>query len=179
MGTKLDIVIIGSGLAGLAAAAVLRANHNVTVYERGDSSIATGGQGIAIAPNGHKVLQRHTGFDSQRAGGVSCKGYRSFDKEGKLISDFPIDFEARYGTAMLLMKRSDFRGELLRVVTAPTAVQDGIRGDPANVIFNTAVVDLDPDTASITLSDGSVVEADVVIGKNALCVYPENPSPSC
>lgn len=163
---KLSITIVGSGLAGLAAAAVLRADHAVTVYERGDASVSTGGQGIAVAPNGLKVLRRRTGFDGRRAGGVPCGGYRSLSKDCAPLADFPIDFEARYGAAMLLLKRSDFRAELLRVAAAPASEEDGIRGDPATVVFGTAVVDLDPETASVTLADGTVVQSDVVIGRN-------------
>jgi salicylate hydroxylase len=32
------------------------------------------------------------------------------------------------------------------------------------MVFNTNVIDIDPEKATVTLEDGSVVEADVVIG---------------
>ncbi|PVH92181.1 FAD binding domain protein [Periconia macrospinosa] len=159
--SKLKVIVIGSGIAGLAAASVLREHHVVTVYERGDRQFATGGQGMCVFPNGVNILLSR-GFDPYHAGGVPCKGYRSFNKSGELVEDFPIDFRGRYGADMLMMKRSDLRDELMRTATA-SASELGVNGDPARVVFNTSVVDLDPDASLITLSDGSIVEGDVVI----------------
>ncbi|GAB1203141.1 hypothetical protein APSETT445_001767 [Aspergillus pseudonomiae] len=153
--------MFGSGLAGLAAARILREHHDVTVYERGGTDTATGGQGICLFSNGVKILQT-MGFDRARVGAVPCYGYRALDKNGNQLQDFPVDFKAKYGADTLAMKRSDFRDELLLLATAPS--EDlGIQGHPAQVIFNTNVVDIDPEEASITLEDGSVVGADVVI----------------
>ncbi|WAO94657.1 FAD binding domain protein [Fusarium falciforme] len=70
------------------------------------------------------------------------------------------------------MKQSDFRAELLRLATALPA--DGIKGEPVRMVFNTAVVDVDPEVASVTLGDGSIVQGDVVIiadGKNGNTCY--------
>ncbi|GFF47087.1 6-hydroxynicotinate 3-monooxygenase [Aspergillus udagawae] len=158
---KLRIIIAGSGLAGLAAARILREHHVVTIYERGGPDTATGGQGICLFSNGVKILQT-MGFDRCRAGAVSCYGYRLFDKDGNQLQDFPIDFKGRYGADTLSMKRSDFREELLRLATAPSD-ELGIQGCPAQMVFNTSVVDIDPEKATVTLEDGSVVDADVVI----------------
>ncbi|KAJ4229129.1 hypothetical protein NW759_003853 [Fusarium solani] len=159
-GSKLNIIIVGLGLAGLGAASVLREHHNVTDYERGGPEAATGGQCICLFSSGVKTLQS-MGFDADRSGGVPCHGYRLFDKAGKRLNDFPIDFKGRYGADTLTMKRSDLRQELLRLATAPPA--DGIKGEPARIVFNTSVADVDPEAASVTLHDGSIVQGDVVI----------------
>ncbi|EEU34233.1 uncharacterized protein NECHADRAFT_96614 [Fusarium vanettenii 77-13-4] len=140
--SKLNIIIVGSGLAGLGAAT------------------ATGGQGICLFSNCVKILQS-MGLDADRSGGVPCHDYRLFDKAGKRLKDFPIDFKGRYGVDTLTMKRSYFREELLMLATAPPA--DGIKGEPVRMVFNTAVAEVNPEAASATLHDGSVVRGDAVI----------------
>ena len=161
--SQLDVIVIGSGIAGLAAASVLREHHTVTVYERGDKQFTTGGQGMCVFPNGVNILLSR-GFDPYRAGGVPCKGYRSFNQGGELVEDFPIDFRGRYGADMLMMKRSDLRDELMRTATA-SASELGVNGNPARIVFNTSVMDLDSDRGSITLSDNSIIKGDVIIGE--------------
>ncbi|KUJ19699.1 FAD/NAD(P)-binding domain-containing protein [Mollisia scopiformis] len=158
---KLKIIIVGSGLAVLAVARILRDHHQATVYERGDEAVATGGQGIILASNGVKIL-RTIGYDSTRAGAVPILGIRTYDKEGNVLEDADMDLEARFGEECLAQKRSDFRDELLRLATAPSAELD-IEGDPAEMVFSTQVVDLEPEEGVVTLSDGSTAAADVVI----------------
>lgn len=160
---SLQIAIIGSGLAGLAVARILREHHEVTVYERGGPDIATGGQGICLFSNGIKMLQT-MGFDRDRAGAVPCHGFRTFDKDGMLVKDFPVDFEGKYKAETMTMKRSDFRDELLRLATAPSE-KLGIQGSPAKMVFNTSVVDVEPDEGLVVFKDGSTIQADVVIGE--------------
>jgi salicylate hydroxylase len=160
---KLKVIIVGSGLAGLTAARILREHHQVTVYERGNASVATGGQGIIIAPNGVKILES-IGYDRDRAGAVPILGIRTYDKECNVLEDVDMDLRSRFGADCLAQKRSDFRDELLRLATAPSKIL-GIRGEPATMVFDTAVVDLDPQEGVVTLSDGSTATADIVVGE--------------
>lgn len=160
--TPLKVIIIGSGLAGLTAARILREHHDVTVYERGDAAVATGGQGILIAPNGVKILDS-VAFDRDRAGAVPIHGVRTYDKGGNVLEDVGLDLTSRFGAEYMAMKREDFREELLRLATQDSGSL-GIGGKPAKMVFNTAVVGLDPEKGVVTLSDGSTVQADVVIG---------------
>lgn len=161
--TKLRIVIVGSGLAGLTAARILREHHDVTVYERGSASVATGGQGIMIAPNGIKILNSLS-YNPERCGAVPIHGIRMYDKGGNLLNDVGfVDSKLRFGADFLALKRSDFRDELLRLATAESE-ELGIGGEPAKMVFNNSVVGLDPQEGVITLSDGSTASGDVVIG---------------
>ena len=160
--SMLNVIVIGAGIAGLAAASVLREHHAVTVYERGNRQYIAGGQGMCVFPNGVNILLSR-GFHPHRAGGVPCKGYRSFNQRGQLAEDFPIDFKGRYGADMLMMKRSNLHEELLRIATA-SASELGVDGAPVRLVYNTSVIDIDPDAGSITLSNGSIIEGDVIIG---------------
>ena len=160
----LKVIIVGSGLAGLTAARILREHHHVTVYERGDAAIATGGQGIMLAPNGVKILEL-IGYDRGRAGAVPIYGIRIYDKEGNVKEDIDMDLKPRFAADCLAQKRSDFRDELMRLATTPPA-DLGIQGEPARMMFNKAVIGLDPEEGIVTLGDGSTESADVVISKS-------------
>lgn len=162
--TKLNIVIVGSGLAGLTAARVLRQHHNVTVYERGNANTATGGQGIIIASNGVNMLTPLS-YNASKAGAVSIKGLTTYSKEGTLLKDVGMDLVPRYGADCQAMKRSDFRDELYRLATAPPS-ELGMGGDPAQVALNTTVIGLDPEQGIIELHDGTKVSADAIISES-------------
>lgn len=162
-GTKLRVIIVGSGLAGLTAARILREHCHVTIYERGSAAITTGGQGIIIAPNGVKILETMA-YDRGRAGAVPIYGIRVYDKEGTQQEDVNMDLKPRFGADCLALKRSDFVEELLRLATSPSA-ELGIVGEPAKMVFCNAVVSLDPEEGVVTLSDGSTASADVVVGE--------------
>ncbi|KAM6516446.1 hypothetical protein FALCPG4_014629 [Fusarium falciforme] len=47
--SKMNIIIIGSGLAGLGAASVLRKHHNVAVYERGSPKLPLAAKAFAYS----------------------------------------------------------------------------------------------------------------------------------
>lgn len=160
---KLRVTIVGSGLAGLTAARALREQHDVTVYERSGKALATGGQGLSTTPNAIRILDA-IGFDRSRAGSVESRGYRIYDKAGNFVQEIDPKHKEVFGVPALTHLRADVRNELLRLATAPSA-ELGIRGDPARVVFETPVTDLDAEKGVVTLEDGSTVEADVVIGE--------------
>ena len=160
---KLRVIIIGSGLAGLAAARILREHHDVMVYERGDESVATGGQGIIIAPNAVKILES-VGYERERAGAVPILGIRTYNKDGIMQEDVDLQGKIRFGADSYAQKRSDFREELLRLATAPSK-NLGIGGEPAEIVFGKGVVDIESEEGIVTLSDGLKVTGDVIIGK--------------
>ncbi|KAF7191576.1 FAD-dependent urate hydroxylase, partial [Pseudocercospora fuligena] len=159
--TKLNIAIVGSGLAGLTTARVLREHHNVTVYERGNADTATGGQGIIIASNGVNMLTPLS-YNASKAGAVSINGLTTYNKDCTLLKDVNMDLVPRYGADCQAMKRSDFRDELYRLASAPST-ELGIGGDPAQVVLNTTVIGLDPEKGIIELQDGTKVSADAII----------------
>ncbi|KAF2002646.1 putative salicylate hydroxylase [Amniculicola lignicola CBS 123094] len=153
----LNILIVGSGLAGLTAAAILRPHHLVTVFERGTDSIATGGQGIIIAPNGTKILDS-INYNLSRAGAVPILGIRTYTKEGVVLEDVDMDMKERFGADCVAMKRSDFRAELLRLAT-----EENGSGDPVKVVFGKNVVGVDAEEGVVEFGDGERVYGDVVI----------------
>ncbi|KAJ8128360.1 hypothetical protein O1611_g5275 [Lasiodiplodia mahajangana] len=76
----LRVAIVGLGIAGLAAARILREKHGVTVYERGEPSTVIGGQlRIANFPNSTLIsdaADRNVKFDDN----CTCPGILSILK---------------------------------------------------------------------------------------------------
>ncbi|XXG96190.1 hypothetical protein Hte_002471 [Hypoxylon texense] len=173
---QLSVIVVGSGLAGLAAARILREKHQVTVYERGEPSTATGGQGIANFPNAIKIM-RQMGFDPDRTGSVLIQGFRTLDKHGNLIFDTEFPFQEKYGAPAMSHMRVDFRTELLRLATAPSK-ELGIGGEPAKIVFNNGAKDVDGEAGQVTLDDGTKVKADVIIAGED-CPKPKKSGLTC
>ncbi|OTA52708.1 FAD binding domain protein [Hypoxylon sp. EC38] len=176
---QLNVIVVGSGLAGLAAARILREKHRVTVYERGVPSVATGGQGICNFPNAIKIM-RQIGYNPRNTGSVSIQGFRTVDKLGNLIYDTEYRFEEKYGAPALAHMRVDFRAELLRLATAPSK-ELGIGGEPAEIVFNNGAKDINPEAGEITLDDGTTAKADVIIAADGIHsrLRPKIASPDC
>lgn len=87
MRRSIDVAIVGAGVAGLAAAAMLKtAGHNVVVFERFSTSLPLG-SGLMLQPTGLAVLERmglrHNiealGHRIERLHGVTDKNALIFD----------------------------------------------------------------------------------------------------
>ncbi|KAI1121053.1 FAD binding domain protein [Nemania abortiva] len=161
--TRLRVAIVGSGIAGLAAARILREKHDVTVYERGEPSVVIGGQGIANFPNATHILEA-MGFDYKRVGSVELGAWKTVDKFGNHLHSTEYDIRKRYGAPLVGHMRVDVRTELLRLATVrPEVLGLDANADPATLVWNNGAIDLDAKAGKVTLEDGSVVEADVVV----------------
>lgn len=74
-GTKMEVGIVGAGIAGLGAAIALRrAGHEVEVFEKSSFKKEIGAA-ILLTPNGNHVLRRW-GFDFEKAKPVDFKQFR-------------------------------------------------------------------------------------------------------
>jgi salicylate hydroxylase len=162
---RLRVVVVGSGIAGLAAARILRERHDVTVYERGEPSIVIGGQGIANFPNSTHILTS-MGFDYKRVGSVELEGWKTVDKYGKALHSTEHDMRERYGSPLVGHMRADVRAELLRLATNPPEdLGLDASANPTALMWENGAVDLDAEAGKVTLEDGTIVEADIVIGE--------------
>ena len=175
---KLRVAIVGSGLAGLTAARILRERHDVTIYERSTKTFMREGQGLSTTPNAVRILDS-IGFDRPRAGSVESKGYRTYDKAGKLLQEIDPKMKETFGVSSLTHLRVDVRNELVRLATAPSA-DLGIEGEPAQIVYGTPVINLDAENGVVILNGGSEIKADLVIGtcghmhvSNAAVVEPD------
>ncbi|KAK1982801.1 hypothetical protein LZ30DRAFT_781055 [Colletotrichum cereale] len=163
---RLRVVVVGGGIAGLAAAAVLRQRHDVTVYEREPASAPEHGAGIGLGPNGSRMLRRAFQFCPGDLKATVCAGSRTYDKEGNLLRETTGVAEP-FGSEWLLMHRTDLRDELLRLATGDAA-KLGISGPPATVVDGAEVKEVDVEGGTVLLQDGREVDADIIVGADGI-----------
>ncbi|KAL3495040.1 hypothetical protein BJX62DRAFT_246391 [Aspergillus germanicus] len=162
---SLKVAIVGGGLAGTLAARVLREQHQVTIYER-DSRLLEVGAAINVGPNGVKILES-LGFDRNRVGSILVGRTLTWNKEGELKHEAELTCQEEFGADWLFNHRADLREEFFRLATAPSA-ELKLPGLPAAVRYGTRVIDVDVDEGSLTLENGEVAKADLIIAADGI-----------
>ncbi|KAF2010896.1 FAD binding domain protein [Aaosphaeria arxii CBS 175.79] len=153
----LKVVIIGSGVAGLATAAILRKKANVTILERSTEERIAGGQGVGLGPNATKILDS-MGYDRVQSHAVTSKGFKAYDvSNGNLVKKIPMDVVGEYGADWLMTLRKDFRAELLRLAT------EHDESTRPTLRYNCKVENIDVHEGAVTLQGGEVLSADVIV----------------
>lgn len=159
--SSVRIAVVGGGLGGLAVARLFqKAGLGAQVYEQAPSFMRLGA-GIHVTPNVMKVM-RAMGIDGAlEAVGAHPDRWRSRDGiTGEIIFELALGETARsqYGSSYLTVRRGDFHALMLESV------------DPGTVHFGKRLLDLEDTGSNVRLSfdDGSVVEADIVIGADGI-----------
>jgi len=158
---SLSIAVIGAGIGGLAAAALLlRQGFAVTVYEQAPA-FARVGSGIQMAPNAVKVLRalgvearlRETAFRSPLA--VS----RVWDT-GAITSQLKLgdEVEARFGAPYFFLHRADLH----------TAIASAVPRDIVRLGCKLTGLEQAAKGVTLAFADGSRVHADAVIGADGV-----------
>ncbi|KAL0933737.1 salicylate hydroxylase [Colletotrichum truncatum] len=154
----LDIAIVGGGIAGLTAAISLRrAGHQVTIYEKSALNNEIGAA-INVQTNASRPLIA-LGMDPARAKFVRARGSKRVRGDTlDLIHSLDLGSVAdRYGSPWYFAHRVDLHQELKRMATAAEG------GPPLTVKLRSEVTSYDPENASVTLADGTIVSADLVV----------------
>ncbi|KAG2052590.1 FAD/NAD(P)-binding domain-containing protein [Suillus hirtellus] len=156
----LNIVVIGCGLGGLAAAYCLaQAGHNITILEAA-SAIGDVGAGIQSSPNVSRLLMRWgLGPQLQEIGvkiqALSLKRWSNDEVVGWTPLGDLIDKE--YGFPFYLLHRADFHRVLYEAAEPH-----------CNIRVNSRVVSVDPSKPSVTLASGEIIYADLLIGADGV-----------
>jgi 6-hydroxynicotinate 3-monooxygenase len=161
MARKPNIAVLGAGMGGLAAAALLhRSGADVTVYEQAPA-FARVGAGIQVSPNAVRVLRALDLEAEVRRLGFRPRSWknRTWDT-GAMQYELPLGdaAEERYGAPYLLMHRADLHSALLSRV-------------PGTIIMlGRQLRDLRQDGSGVTLSftDGTAETADLLIAADGL-----------
>jgi salicylate hydroxylase/6-hydroxynicotinate 3-monooxygenase len=157
---KPEIAIVGAGMGGLTAAAVLRERgFNVQIYEQAEQ-FSRIGAGIQMSSNPMKVL-RALGLEPRlRATAFQHRArlHRDYDS-GRVESDYDMHgVEQKFGAPHLMMHRGDLHSALVSLL-------------PENIInLNKKLRGFEQGANGVTLSfvDGSTARADAVIGADGV-----------
>jgi 2-polyprenyl-6-methoxyphenol hydroxylase-like FAD-dependent oxidoreductase len=151
------VVIIGAGIGGLAAGAILRRDgHEVTVLERAERFEPLGA-GLAVWPNGARALREiGVGATADAAEVPRGDGGIRRARDGTLITAIsPEVLERRYGAPLALVHRAELQGALL------AAAGDGV------VRFGAEAREVGADGA-VGLATGERLEAEVIVGADGV-----------
>lgn len=161
---SLRVAIIGGGIAGLAAARILREAHEVTIYEANDPRVSEAGAAVGLGPNGSKMAMA-LGLSQERVKAVISSGFRVYDQSGTLLKESKIDCGKAFGSDWWMVHRQDLKNALLE---AAMGHDPSISSKPAKIIYGSRVEKVNADTGTVFFEDGSQVEADFIIG---MCLY--------
>lgn len=157
--TKPAIAIIGAGLGGSAAAALLqKQGFNVTVYEQAPA-FARLGAAIHLGPNLVKVLRLLGLAEGFMNNCVSMTRWTSRKwNTGEYLLDYEIDGDNRFGAPYLQAHRGDFHSAVTGAIS------------PGTVAFGKRLIgfDVKSDGVHLSFEDGSTATADIVIGADGI-----------
>jgi len=155
------IAVVGAGLGGLTAAAMLQqAGFHVDVYEQAPSFIRIGA-GIHLSANVMKVMRAVGVEKSLAAVGLHPDAFVSRDwSTGETLFELPLAEagEAAYGAEYINVHRGDLH-EILASALKPGTIQFG---------KHLASLSEQGDRATLHFSDGSEAQAGLVIGADGI-----------
>ena len=157
---SLKIIIVGSGIAGPAAAIGLaRSGHNVTIYERSTTGQEVG-YAFRITANSDRCL-KHMGIDTVAGGAVAANVNRIYSPSGELIMETKEnqDPERAKQATSIFAYRPQLAKQLMDAAleTGRVELKTGAR-----------VTGVDAEKTRITLAGGETVNADLVIAADGL-----------
>jgi len=154
------IAIIGGGIGGLTAAhALRRQGFEVSVYEA-QPELKEIGAGVALGPNAMKALRALDLEQPVRAIGWEAESHalRNWKTARAIVSTSNATQATRFGAAPCFAHRADMLDALAREL--PSEI----------VTLGARCVSVDPggEVASARFTDGSEIEADVIIGADGI-----------
>lgn len=165
---SLNIVVVGAGLAGLAATYTLaHAGHRVTLLESA-SVLGDVGAGIQVSPNATRLLLRWGLGPALAASAVEPTAivFRRYDTGTRVgYTRWGARMAHEHGAPYYHIHRADYHAMLLRLARAAPG---GVR-----IRLGAAVRAVQPDPAvaggpSVTLASGEVVCADLIVAADGV-----------
>lgn len=159
------IIIVGGGIAGLAAAIALRKDdRQITILEQSRLSTEIGAT-ISLQPNATRIIQQSWGLDSllEDSNGTIDHGFRIYNVDGKMVNEVPLRSKTQYGADRIMWHRQDLHAYLRSMATS---VERG--GLPAVLRTSARVSRCDCEKGIVMLEDGETMEADLIVGADGI-----------
>src|SRR5210317_1935570 len=152
---NLKAIVIGAGMAGLAAGIAMRqAGYEVEIYEK-TSKLRPAGAGISLWSNGIKVLNKLGLGEEVAAIGGQMNRMEYRDLQGEVLTDVNlIPLMEQVGQRPYPVSRTDLQQMML----------DAFGESDVNMGMRCVEVKQDADSATAIFEDGSSATGDVVIG---------------
>ncbi len=154
-------LVVGGGVAGPATALALsRAGFDVTVLERRPEAEGTSGSWLTLAPNGADALAALGVLERIRPEAVRSRRNTMLGATGRRLGDVTLGHPLPDGTTALTMRRSRLAAVLV----------DAAREHGVDVRYDARVrsVATAGGAATVTLEDGTELEADLVVGADGV-----------
>ena len=152
-------LVVGGGVAGPAAALALhRAGFDVEVLERRADDPGDAGSVLTLAPNGVDALDALGVLERVRADAVPSRRNAMYGATGRLLGTVTLGSPLADGTPALTLRRSR-----LAAVVSAAAREAGVR-----TRYDARVRAVDVAAGTVTLEDGTVLEADLVVGADGV-----------
>ncbi|KAI0025988.1 hypothetical protein F4780DRAFT_774196 [Xylariomycetidae sp. FL0641] len=170
MGSTVDdfrIIIVGGGIAGLAAAVALRApNRQITILERSRMAREVGAL-ISLQPNATRIASERLGLDPflREAAPMADRAFRLFGTDGTLQREVRLDAAQFGGFERVVYHRQDLHGALR---AAATSTSGPLPGPAATIRAGAAVAGVDCAAGTVTLAGGEALAADLVVGADGI-----------
>ncbi|KAI1759193.1 FAD/NAD(P)-binding domain-containing protein [Hypoxylon sp. FL1150] len=160
----LKIIICGGGIGGLSAAGYLRAQHHVTVLERGTLDFTMNDYGLSVVSNAFNLLQ-NAGIKFENLDTVVMTHLWLRNSRNEELVTRHFDTRARFGGApSVLVKRAKLLKELWRFATSTT----DFAGESAEIIQNARVTRVDALAGQVWTEDGRTFSGDLIIGADGI-----------
>ncbi|CAI7600515.1 unnamed protein product [Penicillium discolor] len=159
----LKVLIVGAGIGGLTAAIALRnQGHDIQIFEQSHLATETGAA-IHLAPNANGLLRR-LGVFAEQFGANPMERLTEYSATGELQRVLDLtESNKKWQHPWLLAHRVDLHNNLKGIATTATKTHNAIPLRTAS-----RIAQVDAETATITLEDGSQFQGDVVLGADGV-----------
>lgn len=157
------IVVVGGGIAGLAAAIALRGpGRDIIILEKSQMLREVGAL-ISLQPNASKIVSSWNLSEYlEICEPVIDEGFRIMDTDGHVLNDIPAS-RASFGADRVIYHRQDLHSAL-----RAAAVSERRPGSPAQIRTGCSVQHIDTASGKVELAGGEVVEGDLIIGADGI-----------